>query len=71
MKNNMPQITSMVPEQFILSWKFKYFIAQNIPHKTKSGSNWCWPVWYIKIFGGNGDTGNGYCWYPSKFKKYL
>ena len=70
--NNNNNIKSMMfPEQCTLKWKFRCFVAQNIPHKTKSKSHWCWPIWFIKIFGGHGDTGNGYCWYPSKFKKYL
>ena len=60
----------LCPEQASFKWRFKCFIARNIPHKTKSKNHWCLPIWYIKIFGGNGDTGNGYCWYPSKFKTY-
>ena len=64
-------IKMMFPEQKTIKWKFKCFIARNIPHKTVSGNHWCLPIWYIKIFGGNGDTGNGYCWHPSKFNDFV
>lgn len=42
-------------------WKKLY--CQNIPHKTPGGS-WCMAVWFVWLFGGNFDNGNGYGWYP-------
>jgi len=43
---------------------FRRLWAQNVPHKTRSGSCWCWPVWWTWVFGGSFDTGNGYGWHP-------
>ena len=63
-------IKCLLPKRNKLLYLLKYYWARNIPHKCKNKIDWCLPIWYISIFGGYGDTGNGYCWYPNRFKKY-
>jgi hypothetical protein len=45
----------------------KNFYLRHIPHKTKSGSHWCVPIWLVWIVGGNYDSGNGYGWRPNLY----
>lgn len=41
-------------------------IVKNVPHKTYS-NYWFMPIWWVFIFGGTYDTGNGSCTRPNLY----
>jgi len=49
--------------------KMRRFMRRHIPHKTRSGNQWCLPMFWAKIFGGTWDTGNGYAWSPKIWRR--
>ena len=50
--------------------KFYRFCCRNFPHKWYSKRGWYWPVWWVYIFSGDWDSGNGGGWYPGIYRRW-
>lgn len=63
-------LRKVFPDHFKFRARTKRILAQNIPHRVHSKSEWCWPVWWCWFFGGHYDSGNGYGWYPGIKRRF-
>jgi hypothetical protein len=61
----MGELEFVFSDKLPFSEKCRRFFIRNVPHPTKSWNTLCLPRWFVYIFGGTYDSGNGYCSRPN------